>query len=57
VQAMKNSTSEDISFLSWSRQTYESKKEAVDFLENSSDPFEHAIGFLIKKYAGVSISE
>ncbi|MEL7662641.1 MULTISPECIES: hypothetical protein [Methanosarcina] len=54
---MKNSTSEDISFLSWSRQTYERKKEAVDFLENSSDPFEHAIGILIKKYAGVSISE
>lgn len=44
-------------FAAWATETYRTKKEAVDILENSSDPFEHAIGFLIKKYAGVHISE
>jgi hypothetical protein len=39
-------------FAAWATQTYETKKEAVDFLESSHDPFDRAIGTLIKKYAG-----
>lgn len=48
---MKIIEPENKNFPAWAAQTYETKKEAVDFLENSSDPFEHAIGVLIKKYA------
>ena len=51
---MENTTLRDKDFAVWAQQTYETKKEAVDFLENSSDPFEHAIGALIKMYAGVT---
>ncbi len=50
---MENKTLNDIDFSLWAQQTYKTKKEAVDFLENSADPFERAIGVLIKKYAGV----
>lgn len=49
---MENNTSRDKDFTVWAQQTYTLKKEAVDFLENSFDPFERAIGTLIKKYAG-----
>jgi hypothetical protein len=48
---MENKTLKDKDFALWAQQTYEAKKEAVDFLENSADPFEKAIGALIKKYA------
>jgi hypothetical protein len=47
-------TSTDKDFTAWAHQTYATKKEAVDFLENSADPFEHAIGVLIKMYAEVT---
>lgn len=50
---MENKTLRDKDFAVWAQQTYDTKKEAVDLLENSSDPFERAIGVLIKKYAGV----
>lgn len=50
--AMENMTLKDKDFPTWAKNTYATKKEAVDFLENSSDPFEKAIGTLIKKYAG-----
>ncbi|WP_155398031.1 hypothetical protein [Methanosarcina mazei] len=49
---MQNMSPTDLSFLSWATQTYAEKKEAVDFLERSNDPFDRAIGTLIKKYAG-----
>ncbi|WP_292379184.1 hypothetical protein [Methanosarcina sp. UBA289] len=49
-------TQENISFATWAAQTYATKKEAVDFLENSLDPFEKAIGTLIKQYAGAEIN-
>lgn len=47
----------DLSFSTYAKQIYATKKEAIDFLENSLDPFECAIGTLVKKYAGVSISD
>lgn len=50
---MIDTSSTNLSFSSWAVQIYATKKEAVDFLDNSSDPFEHAIGVLIKRYAGV----
>ncbi|WP_155400536.1 hypothetical protein [Methanosarcina mazei] len=49
---MRDTTPEDLLFSSWAAQTYEQKKDAVNFLENSFDPYERAIGTLIKKYAG-----
>jgi hypothetical protein len=49
---MNETTPNNLSFSSWAAQTYATKKEAVDFLENSIDPFDHAIGTLIKKHAG-----
>lgn len=49
---MENTTLKDIDFPTWAAQIYATKKEAVDFLENSFDPFDRAIGTLIKKYAG-----
>ena len=49
---MKDIKLKDKDFPTWANQTYLNKKEAVDFLANSSDPFEKAIGTLIKKYAG-----
>ena len=51
---METTAEDDKNFPAWAAQTYATKKEAVDFLENSSDPFEHAIGALIKMYAGVT---
>lgn len=44
-------------FAAWATEAYRTKKEAVDFLENSLDPIEHAKGVLIKRYAGVSTPE
>jgi hypothetical protein len=49
---MKDTTKTNLSFSFYAAQTYAQKKDAVDFLENSSDPFEKALGTLIKKYAG-----
>jgi hypothetical protein len=56
VHALQDTTSNNLSFSSWAAQIYATKKEAVDFLENSLDPFEKAIGTLIKKYAGAEIN-
>lgn len=39
-------------FQDWAIRTYENKKEAVEFLVKSADPFEKALGVLIKRYAG-----
>jgi|GEM_PF-1675857 hypothetical protein len=49
---MQFTTEENKNFATWAAQTYATKKEAVEFLENSFDPFEKALGTLIKKYAG-----
>jgi hypothetical protein len=49
---MQLTTEENKNFAIWATQTYSTRKEAVNFLENSSDPFEKALGTLIKKYAG-----
>lgn len=49
---MKITLPENKNFVAWATQTYSTRKEAVNFLENSSDPFEKALGTLIKKYAG-----
>jgi hypothetical protein len=49
---MENTISKDKDFPTWAKQMYATKREAVDFLENSFDPFEKALGTLIKKYAG-----
>lgn len=54
---MNSITTNYLSFSTYAKQIYATKKEAVDFLENSLDPYEHAIGVLIKKYAGVLIPE
>ena len=49
---MKDTTPTNLSFSSYAAQTYAQKKDAVDFLESSLDPFEKSLGILIKKYAG-----
>lgn len=49
---MNLTTKENKNFAAWAAQIYATKKEAVDFLEDSTDPFEKAIGTLIKRYAG-----
>lgn len=54
---MNSMTTSDLSFSTYAKQIYATKKEAIDFLGNSSDPFECAIGTLVKKYAGVSIPD
>jgi hypothetical protein len=53
---METTILENKKFASWAVQTYATKKEAVDFLENSLDPWEKAIGTIIKKYAGVEVN-
>ncbi|MFV8416400.1 hypothetical protein [Methanosarcina mazei] len=53
---MKNITQNSNNFSSYATQTYATKKEAVDFLENSLDPWEKALGTIIKKYAGVEVN-
>lgn len=49
---MQITTQENKTFATYAAQTYATRKEAIDFLENSLDPWEKAIGTLIKKYAG-----
>lgn len=49
---MENKTLKDKDFPTWAVQTYATKKEAIDFLEKCFDPYDKAIGTLIKKYAG-----
>lgn len=49
---MGTTTIENKKFASWAAQTYETKKEAVDFMEINVDIFEKALATLIKKYAG-----
>lgn len=53
---METTILENKKFAFWAAQTYATKKEAVDFLENSLDPWEKAIGTIIKKYAGVEVN-
>jgi hypothetical protein len=53
---METLITSDKSFPTWAKITYETKKEAVDFLEKSLDPFDRAIGTLIKKYGTSKIN-
>lgn len=53
---VESTITNDKSFSTWAKQTYATKKEAVDFLENSFDPFDRAVGTLIKKYARAETS-
>jgi hypothetical protein len=54
---MEDRTQTILSFSSWAARTYATKREAVDFLANSLDPIDRAVGTVIKIYAGCEQNE
>lgn len=50
---MNNYTVTNKNFATYAKQTYETKKQAIEFMAENGDIFEKAIATLIKKYAEV----